>query len=115
MRAYRRVVLLAATILAAGAGLGGAGLAPSRAVAGDDVAQGGMEPQAIESVLTRQGYSDVRNLRRRGGLWLADASGPRGQRMRTVVDAFTGEITGLAPLEGSVLAPRVRKSADARM
>jgi hypothetical protein len=115
MRAYAKAVLLAAIVLTGGTALGGPGLGPSRAVASDDVSAGGMEPQAVESVLARQGYSDVRNMRRRGGLWLADASGPRGQRVRTVVDAFTGEITGLAPLEGSVLAPRARKSADARM
>ena len=90
-------------------------LAPGPALAGDDVSRGGLESGAVEAVLSRQGYSEVRNLRRGRGQWLADASGPRGQKVRTVVDAFTGEITGLAPLQGSVLAPPTRRAADARL
>ena len=78
MRAFVQAALLAAILLSGAAGLGGAAFGPSRAAAGDDVPAGGMEPRAIETILVRQGYSDVRNLRRRGGLWLADASARAG-------------------------------------
>ncbi len=60
----------------------------------------GLEPPAVEAVLGREGYRDIHILRRRGSLWLADADAPRGRRMRAVVDAYTGEITGLRPLDG---------------
>jgi hypothetical protein len=59
-----------------------------------------LEPAAVEGVLGRQGYRDIRILQRRGNLWLADADAPRGRRMRAVVDATTGEIAGLKPLDG---------------
>ena len=51
-------------------------------------------------MLGRQGFRDIRVLTRRGDLWLADAQAPRGRKMRAVVDATTGEIAGLRPLDG---------------
>jgi hypothetical protein len=105
MRAFVRSALVCASLLAFG---------PLAARAGDDVSRDGLEPGAVETVLGRQGYSDIRNIRRKGALWLAEASSPRGQRVRTVVDAFTGEITGLAPVQGGA-APGARKAADARL
>lgn len=92
-----RLALLTLALLAAGA-------APSRA--GDPASPGGgLEPPGVADVLGREGYRDIRVLRRRGALWLADAEAPRGRRMRAVVDAYTGEITGLKPLDGKPLAP----------
>ncbi|GGH30368.1 hypothetical protein GCM10007036_40910 [Alsobacter metallidurans] len=109
MRAFVRSALVCSSLLAGALAFG-----PPTARAGDDVSRGGLEPGAVETVLGRQGYSDIRNVRRKGALWLAEASSPRGQRVRTVVDAFTGEITGLAPVQGGA-DPGARKSADARL
>jgi hypothetical protein len=59
-----------------------------------------LEAAGVEDVLGRQGFREIRVLSRRGDLWLADAQAPRGRKMRAVVDATTGEIAGLRPLDG---------------
>jgi hypothetical protein len=59
-----------------------------------------LEAAGVEDVLGKQGFREIRVLSRRGDLWLADAQAPRGRKMRAVVDATTGEIAGLRPLDG---------------
>ena len=63
-------------------------------------------PRAVEMVLARQGFRDVVDLRRKGAIWVARASGPDGRRMLAVVDAASGEITGLKPVDGPPIPPR---------
>ena len=65
-----------------------------------------LDAPAVEMVLARQGFRDVVDLRRKGAIWVARASGPDGRRMLAVVDATSGEITGLRPVDGPPIAPR---------
>jgi hypothetical protein len=70
------------------------------AVVGQPGAQHGAprEPQAVAEALQRHGLRDPVQLRRRGGVWIADVAAADGSRYRAVVDAGTGELTGLRPL-----------------
>ncbi len=60
----------------------------------------------VEMVLAQHGFRDVGGLRRKGAIWVARASGPDGRRMLAVVDAASGEITGLKPVDGPPIPPR---------
>jgi hypothetical protein len=55
----------------------------------------------ITRALYRQGYEAIAPIRRRGAVYITEAIGPNGERVRLVVDAFTGDIEGRR-----VLAPR---------
>jgi len=67
---------------------------------------GALDAGAVEIVLARQGFRDVVDVRRKGAIWVARASGPDGRRMLAVVDAASGEITGLKPVDGPPIPPR---------
>jgi hypothetical protein len=67
---------------------------------------GALDAGAVEIVLSRQGFRDVVDVRRKGAIWVARASGPDGRRMLAVVDAASGEITGLKPVDGPPIPPR---------
>lgn len=56
------------------------------------------EPQAVVEALQRHGLRDPVGLQRRGGVWIADVAAVDGSRFRAVVDARTGDLTGLRPL-----------------
>jgi hypothetical protein len=64
----------------------------------DDYA-GPRHPRSIARSLHRRGFTDVERLRRRGGVYIAEATGPRGNRVRLVIDAYSGEIEGLRVLD----------------
>lgn len=59
---------------------------------------GGTHPLAPDEVaqsLSHRGFSDVSVVRQRGQAYLCEATGPRGERVRLVVDAASGEISGM--------------------
>jgi hypothetical protein len=56
------------------------------------------EPQAVADALQRHGLRDPVRLQRRGGVWVAEVAAIDGSRYRAVVDAETGELTGLRAL-----------------
>lgn len=70
------------------------------AVVGQPGAQHGAprEPQAVAEALQRHGLRDPVRLQRRGGVWVAEVAAVDGSRYRAVVDAETGELTGLRAL-----------------
>jgi hypothetical protein len=70
------------------------------AVVGQPGAQHGAprEPQAVADALQRHGLRDPVGLQRRGGVWIAEVAAVDGSRYRAVVDARTGELTGLRPM-----------------
>jgi hypothetical protein len=81
----------------------GVGLVAGQARAGDmtppdDKADDVTTPQRAEAVFVRQGYVGVADLRRRGGVWLADVTERNGRRWRAVLDVTTGEVAGLRPI-----------------
>ncbi|MEW6257899.1 MAG: hypothetical protein AB1592_18255 [Pseudomonadota bacterium] len=72
------------------------GLAPSygeAAPAGIDAS--GMTPEALEATLRARGFSSISNLNRRGSAYICEATGPRRERVRLVLDAVSGEISGM--------------------
>lgn len=59
---------------------------------------GGVGPLAAKDVaqsLSHRGFSDVSIVRQRGQAYLCEATGPRGERVRLVVDAASGDISGM--------------------
>lgn len=56
--------------------------------------QAGDEAQILRH-LEAHGFSDITNLRRRGGTFICEATGPRRERVRLVVDTASGEVTGM--------------------
>ncbi len=59
---------------------------------------GGAHPLAPDEVaqsLLHRGFSDVSVIRQRGQAYLCEATGPRGERVRLVVDAASGDISGM--------------------
>lgn len=52
-------------------------------------------PSEVAASLKARGFVDVSEVRQRGGAFLAEATGPRGERVRLVVDAASGEISGM--------------------
>jgi len=52
-------------------------------------------PAEVEATLKARGFVDVSDVRQRGRTFLAEATGPRGERVRLVVDAASGEISGM--------------------
>ena len=70
---------------------------PSAATGGSAAAErtAGIDGAAMEKLLAARGFSEISNLRRRGGSYVCEATGPRRERVRLVLDAETGEISGL--------------------
>lgn len=66
-----------------------------------------LDARAAEHVLKGAGFRDIAQPRRQGMAWIARAVGPDGRRMLAVVDAETGEVTGLTPVDGPPLPPRM--------
>ena len=59
---------------------------------------GGARPLApgdVAQSLFHRGFSDVSVVRQRGQIYLCEATGPRGERVRLVVDAASGDISGM--------------------
>ncbi|MBB6308329.1 hypothetical protein [Xanthobacter tagetidis] len=52
-------------------------------------------PDQVADSLMRRGFKDVSVVRQRGGAYICEATGPRGERVRLVVDAQSGEISGM--------------------
>ena len=59
-----------------------------------------LPPQRIEAILSEQGYVGITDLRRRGSVWVAEVAERNGRRFRAVVDATSGEVSGLRQLPG---------------
>lgn len=72
------------------------GLVPSYGVAaGQGAGAGGLTPDMLEQTLRTRGFSSISNLSRRGGSYVCEATGPRRERVRLVLDAVSGEISGI--------------------
>lgn len=54
-----------------------------------------LRPADVAAHLRARGFVDVSEVRQRGRAFLAEATGPRGERVRLVVDASSGEISGM--------------------
>ncbi|MEP9348907.1 hypothetical protein [Xanthobacter sp. KR7-225] len=52
-------------------------------------------PDEVADTLMRRGFTDVSVVRQRGGAYICEATGPRGERVRLVVDAMSGDISGM--------------------
>ncbi|MEP9355317.1 hypothetical protein ABLE93_17170 [Xanthobacter sp. KR7-65] len=50
---------------------------------------------SVAESLEARGFSQVGAIRQRGQSFLAEATGPRGERVRLVLDAASGEISGM--------------------
>lgn len=64
-----------------------------------------LDAKGVEAVLGRQGFREIAPPRRRGAMWVTRASAPDGRRMLAAVDAGTGEIAGLTPVDGPPVPP----------
>lgn len=64
-----------------------------------------LNPTSLVAGLEARGFSQVDILRSRGRSMLCEATGPRGERARLVVDTVTGEITGLQVLGFAATEP----------
>ena len=56
------------------------------------------EPIAADDLvagLAARGYRDISTPRRKGGYYVVEAIGQRGERLTLIVDAVTGEVSGL--------------------
>jgi hypothetical protein len=53
-----------------------------------------MTRREIVRVLYRNGYEAISPIRRRGAVYITEAVGPHGERVRLVIDAFSGDIEG---------------------
>lgn len=54
-----------------------------------------LRPEDVADRLRARGFVRVSEVRQRGRAFLAEATGPRGERVRLVVDAASGEISGM--------------------
>ena len=52
-------------------------------------------PDEVAGTLVQRGFTDVSVVRQRGGAYICEATGPRGERVRLVVDAMSGDISGM--------------------
>jgi hypothetical protein len=68
--------------------------------------------RSIRHSLARRGFSDVTRLRRRGLFYMAEATGPEGDRFRLVIDARTGTIEGLRVIWRAEAHPSRRVELD---
>ncbi|MFG1296377.1 hypothetical protein [Xanthobacter variabilis] len=60
--------------------------------------QHGLDVATVMAAMEARGFSQVQPLRWRGRSLLCEATSPRRERLRLVVDTATGEITGFAVL-----------------
>jgi hypothetical protein len=60
---------------------------------------GAAQPPHVLRELDRQGYRDIGGLTRRGGNYVGEATGPRGERQRIIIDP-QGRIRGSSPSGG---------------
>ncbi|WP_127091390.1 hypothetical protein [Aquabacter cavernae] len=73
-----------------------AGVSPFYDMAAEPtLAPGIMTLEALEESLKARGFTSISNLNRRGGAYVCEATGPRRERVRLVVDAASGEISGV--------------------
>ncbi|MFG1351814.1 hypothetical protein [Xanthobacter autotrophicus] len=54
-----------------------------------------LKSEDVAASLKARGFVDVSAVRQRGRSFLAEATGPRGERVRLVLDADSGEINGM--------------------
>lgn len=54
-----------------------------------------LKSEEVATNLKARGFVDVSAVRQRGRSFLAEATGPRGERVRLVLDADSGEINGM--------------------
>lgn len=54
-----------------------------------------LKSEEVAANLKARGFVDVSAVRQRGRSFLAEATGPRGERVRLVLDADSGEINGM--------------------
>lgn len=54
-----------------------------------------MGPTEVAAGLRARGFLDIGTVRQRGRTFLAEATGPRGERVRLVIDGASGEISGM--------------------
>ena len=54
-----------------------------------------LKSEEVAASLKARGFVDVSAVRQRGRSFLAEATGPRGERVRLVLDADSGEINGV--------------------
>ncbi|MFG1266381.1 hypothetical protein V5F40_00290 [Xanthobacter sp. DSM 14520] len=54
-----------------------------------------LKSDEVAANLKARGFVDVSGVRQRGRSFLAEATGPRGERVRLVLDADSGEINGM--------------------
>jgi hypothetical protein len=54
-----------------------------------------ISPRKVVRILYRRGFDEVSIVRQRGPNYIAEAIGPRGNRVRVVVDARTADIVGI--------------------
>jgi hypothetical protein len=65
---------------------------------------GAAQPPHVLRELGRQGYRDIGGLTRRGGNYVGEATGPRGERQRIIIDP-QGRIRGSSPSGGGGRPP----------
>ena len=54
-----------------------------------------ISPRKVVRILYRRGFDEVSIVRKRGPNYVAEAIGPRGNRVRVVVDGRTADIVGI--------------------
>jgi hypothetical protein len=54
-----------------------------------------MSGDDLVAALAARGYRDISTPRRKGGYYVVEAMGRRGERLTLIVDIFNGEISGL--------------------
>lgn len=58
-----------------------------------------LRAQDVARALSARGFTNLGTIRRRGGSYLLEATTPRHDRVRLVVDAASGEINGMQVIE----------------
>ena len=96
----RALLVMLPLVLAAWMGLTVFGHAEDRGIG---------DTRTVEMLLSRHGFREIDRIQRRGTQWVAEASAPEGRRIRAVVDASTGELTGRRPIDGSMQPRRIQK------
>jgi hypothetical protein len=61
----------------------------------DQRARDAMAADELVANLAARGYRDISAPRRKGGYYVVEAIGRRGERVTLIVDVWTGEVSGL--------------------
>jgi hypothetical protein len=61
----------------------------------DQRARDAMAADELVANLVARGYRDISAPRRKGGYYVVEAIGRRGERITLIVDVWTGEVSGL--------------------